>query len=364
MDKKLSVYRGCMLGMAIGDAMGYTVDTKSWAEIQDCYGPNGLLGFDLQEFEYAPVSSYTQFAAFLCNGLLLAISRGKADYLRYVKVALKEWTRSQQFYRDPEQSLCWVAKLPQLRRRNCRDARMLDNLRLDLFGTMDDPKNDNNGPGAITAAVAAAMFYNEKRLSPEQVGTLTGELISLTHGNPETFLSGVVLAYALTGILQEPNVPLADQFLQAIAVMDGQFRSRFFQAEDLAMQLRRAIALVKSGTVSPQEGMEQLECMDAPQCLAGAMFACLLYPNDFDCAITTAVNHSGMSAATGAITGAILGAKSGEAFLPDFYLESLDCAQPLALLAEDMVSGTPSSSIFDDSWDHKYVQGLPPEGIY
>ena len=39
-----SAYRGCLLGLAVGDAMGYTVDSKSWAEIQEDYGPNGLLG--------------------------------------------------------------------------------------------------------------------------------------------------------------------------------------------------------------------------------------------------------------------------------------------------------------------------------
>lgn len=356
-------YRGCLLGMAAGDALGYTVDDKSWDEIQLCYGPNGLLGYDLQESEYAQISSYTQVAAFLCNGFLLAISRGKTDYVRFAKVALKEWTRSQQFYRDPEESYCWLAKLPQFRRRNCRDARMLDNLRLEWWGTTEAPRNDNTAPGAITAAVATAMFYNPKRLTPEQVGTLSAQLIALTHGNPETFLSGVVLAYTLAGILHEPTVPLADQFLQAIAVMDGQFRSRFFQAEELAMQLRRAIALAKSGTVTPQEGMEQLECMDAAQCLAGAIFACLMYPNDFDSAIITAVNHSGLSAATGAIVGAILGARLGEDALPEFYLESLECNEILQLLAEDIVCATPTLSVFDDNWDHKYVQGLPPEGI-
>ncbi len=363
MEKNLPFYRGCLLGMAVGDAMGHTVSDKTWEEIQAMYGPNGLLGYDLQDTEYAQISSYTQVAAFLCNGLLLAVSRGKTDYLRFAKVALKEWVRSQQFYRDPEESYCWLAKLPQFRRRNCRDARMLDNLRLEWWGTMDSPRNSNTAPGAITAAVATALFYNEKRLTPEQVGTLTGELIALTHGNPEAFLSGVVLAYALTGILQEPNMPLVDQFLQAIAVMDGQFRSRFFQAEELAMQLRRAISLAKSGTVSPQEGMEQLECMDAAQCLAGAIFTCLMYPNDFDNAIITAVNHSGMSAATGAMVGAIMGAKLGEESLPEFYLESLECGEALAILAEDILRAAPTLSVFDDTWDHKYVQGLPPEDI-
>ncbi len=363
MEDMRSAYRGCLLGLAIGDALGYTIDDKSWKDIQANYGPNGLLGFDLQTQEYAQVTSFTQIATFLCNGLLLSVSRGKSDYVRYGKLALREWTRSQHFYRDPETSFCWVAKLPQFRRRHCRDARMLDNLRLEAYGTMESPKNDNNAPGAITSAVAAGMFYNPKRIAADRMGTLAGELIALTHGNPEAFLSGVVLAYTIAGILQEPAQALEAQFAQAIAVMDGQFRHRFPQSEQLAQQLRGAIALAKAGTVSPQEGMEQLVCLDAAQCLAGAMFACLNYQINFDEAIITAVNHSGLSAAVGAITGAILGAKLGEEAIPDFYLESLECRRVLQTLAEDMACATPAMGLFDDSWDHKYVQGLPPEGI-
>lgn len=363
MEYMRSAYRGCLLGLAIGDAMGCAVDSKSWEEIRQAYGPNGLLGYDLQTGDYAEASSYTQIAAFLCNGLLLSVSRGRTAHLRFGKLALQEWARSQQFYRDPEESLCWISKLPQLRRRNCRDARMLNKLRLNACGTMDAPENDSAAPGAITAAVAVGMFYNPKRMAAEHIGTLAGELIALTHGNPEAFLSGVVLAYTIAGILQEPDCPLQEQFLQAIAVMDGQFGSRFSQAECLARRLRGAIALANSGTVSPQEGMEQLTCLDAAESLSGAMFACLICPEDFDRAIITAVNHSGLSAAVGAVTGGILGAKLTAEGLPEFYLESLETRNALEILAEDMVSATPTAGIFDDSWDHKYVQGLPPEGI-
>lgn len=355
-------HRGCLLGLAVGDALGYTVDSKSWEEIQEAYGPNGLLGYDLQAQDYAPVTSYTQIAAFLCNGLLLCLSRGKSDFLPYCKVALREWTRSQHFYRDPETSHCWLAKLPQFRRRHCRDARMLDNLRLESFGSVDRPKNSNRGPGAITAGIAVGMFYHPRRITAEAVGKLAADLIALTHGNPEAFLSGAVLAYVITGILHDPHHLLEDQFLQAIDAMHYQFHTRFSQSETLARQLKDAIFLAKSGTVSSQEGMEQLFCADASSCLAGAMFACLQSPDDFDNAIITAVNHSGMSAAVGAITGAILGAKLGEEALPDFYLESLECTDALKVLAEDMACGTPTLGLFDDSWDHKYVQGLPPEG--
>ena len=71
-----SAYRGCLLGLAVGDAMGYTVDAKTWAEIQEDYGPNGLLGYDLVN-GYADVTSNTQLAAFTCNGLLLGLTRGQ-----------------------------------------------------------------------------------------------------------------------------------------------------------------------------------------------------------------------------------------------------------------------------------------------
>lgn len=363
MENLFGAFRGCLLGLAVGDAMGYTIDDKSWPEIQENYGPNGLLGYDLQDAEYAQVTSYTQIAAFLCNGLLLSISRRKPDHIRCCQLALREWTRSQHFYRDPESSLCWLAKIPSFRRRQCRDARMLDNLRVEAYGTMEKPKNNNTAPGAITAAVAVGMFYQPRRMSAEEIGPLTGEIIALTHGSPEAFLPGVVLAYTIAGILQEPEASLEDQFLQAISVMDGQFRSRFPQAETLARQLRKAVRMAKSGTAVPQEGMEALGCLDAGQCLAGAMFACLTAPEDFDAAIITAVNHSGLSAAVGAMTGAILGAKLGEDALPAFYLESLECSHVLQTIADDMACGTPALGLFDDAWDHKYVQGLPPEGV-
>lgn len=364
MEATASAYRGCMLGMAVGDALGYTVDGKTLSEIRDCYGPNGLLGYDLQETEYAMITSYTQIAAYLSNALLLSVSRGKGDPVSYAKLGLREWTRSQQFYRDPEVSYCWVTKCPQFRRRYCRDARMLDTLRLQAYGAPESPQNDNNAPGAITTAVAVGMFYNHRRLSPEQIGTLTGQIIGLTHGNPEAILSGVVLAYAIAGILQEPDCPLDQQFRQAIGAMDGQFRARFPVAEDLAQQLRGAIALAQSHTVAGEEGMEQLECVDAAGCLAGAIFASLRNPEDFDSAMITAVNHSGLSAAVGAITGAVLGAKLEEEALPAFYLESLEGVLALQTLAEDLACGTPALGLFDDAWDLKYVQGLPPEGIF
>ena len=73
MESRLSSCRGCLLGLAVGDAMGYTVDDMDWETICENYGPNGLLGYDLQK-DYAEVTSYTQIAAFVANGLLLGLA--------------------------------------------------------------------------------------------------------------------------------------------------------------------------------------------------------------------------------------------------------------------------------------------------
>ena len=81
MENRLSAYKGCLLGLAIGDAMGYTIDHKTLAQIREDYGPNGLLGYDLAN-GYADTTSYTQIAAYVCNGLLFGMTRGQ---LRGVK---------------------------------------------------------------------------------------------------------------------------------------------------------------------------------------------------------------------------------------------------------------------------------------
>ena len=76
--------------------------------------------------------------------------------------------------------------------------------------------------------------------------------------------------------------------------------------------------------------------------------------------MSAAVNHSGRSAAVGAVTGAILGARLGEEALPDFYIECLEPAEVLRELADDLYTGCPmerGNKLFDLDWDYKYLHG-------
>lgn len=365
---KQNFYRGCLLGMAVGDAMGYTVDDRSLEQIRQDYGPEGLLGYDLVN-GYADVSSYTQLAAFAGNGLLLGLTRGQmqgimAPYVRYIALAEREWAQTQRYSGNPERSICWVSRDRELRGRRCMDTRMLDRLNRGDTGTPEAPKNDSTHPGSLTNAVAVGLFFDLQRMNPRQIGPLGAEAVALTHGDPGTFLSGAVLAYVIAGIIQDPDTALQDHFTQAAQVVAVQFGGTFPQAVELKHQLARTRTLANNGSLSPRTAMEHLKCTTAPEVLAGAMYACLKNPGDFDAAMVTAVNHSGRSCAVGAVAGAVLGAALGEEALPEFYLECLEPAGTLRILADDLRLGCPMGKramLFDDTWDHKYVQGLPPE---
>ena len=359
MPREIPVFRGCFLGMAIGDAMGYTVEELSLREIRAEYGPDGLLGYDLRNGS-AEVTSYTQVAAYVANALLIHVTRGKpGNQIQYVSAAMREWVKRQHFPRDPAKSVFWVSQIPELRRKFCRDARMMDAMRQETLGTPEKPINSAATPGAILAGAAVGMAFDPARMDPKDIGRVAMQSVALTHGDPEAFLSAAVLAYTVAGLIQAPEEPLKNQFAFAIDAVQALYGKRFPKANDLAEHLRRVMDMAFAPGANPVQDMEILSCRTAGQCLAGAVYACLSSRMDFDTAMITAVNHSGRSAAVAAVTGAIMGLLLTEEKLPEFYVESLAAAKVLRTLADDLAQGSPTRGLFDDSWDHKYTQGLP-----
>ena len=360
MDRETMV-RGCLLGLAVGDAMGHPIEKKTWDEITESYGPNGLLGYDLMDGT-ADVTSYTQFAAYACNGLLLGACRGHYDrYIRYVALSLREWAKFQQFWGGNEKTFCWISHIPQLRRRLCMDTRITDALRKENLGTLETPGFVPDGPAFMTVAVAAALMYDPAKQTPYQMRRLAAESVALVSGDRMTILAGAYLATALVSILQNPQMPLYEHFTNACEDMQEQFCDDYPEVTELNILLTRTMELTRDSEVSPLAAMTMLDCRTGANCLAGAVYASLIHPANFDEGMIAAVNHSGNSAATGALTGAILGAKLGAEELPEFYLESLEAAPYLEELAHDMVAGRQTMLIFDDHWDQKYVQGLPSQ---
>lgn len=357
-------YRGCLLGLAVGDAMGYTVDSRSWQEIREDYGPNGLLGYDLVN-GYADVTSYTQIAAFTCNGLLFGLTRGQmlgkmAPFIQYIALSSREWAASQRAWGRPSKCYCWLLRKSELCTRRCMDTRMLDTLSRQRPGTLETPVNNFDSPAGITSAIGVGLFYNPDRMEQAEVDLLGAEAVALTQGSPTAFLAGAVLAHMISRLLDNPKASLKAVTLEAVEAMKEQFSHQYSQAFEVATAIRHAITYAESPGLNPVDVMERLSCNDGARVLAGAVYACLAAREDFDTAMILAVNHSGRSAAVGAIAGAILGLRLGEEALPDFYLECLEPAETLRELADDLYTGCPmekGNKLFDLDWDYKYLGG-------
>lgn len=357
-------FRGCLLGMAVGDAMGYPVDPLSLNDIRENYGPNGLLGYDLAN-GYADVTSYTQLGAFTCNGLLIAMTRGQmmgrmAPLVKYVGLSSREWMASQRPWGRPERTFCWLLQRPDICRRFCMDTRMMDTLSREQLGTLESPVNSFITPSSLTTAIGVGLFFHPDRMRQSELDRLGAETVALTHGGPQAFLAGAALAHLISRSLWAPQIPLKKLVLETAHVIHTRYSGQYPQCGELTTLLRLAAAMEAEVHLPTWEVMEKLHCESAVQVLAGAVYACLAGGEEFDAAMIIAVNHSGRSAAVGAVAGAILGVRLGEEALPEFYTDCLESADTLRELADDLWTGCPmeqGNRLFDADWDHKYIHG-------
>lgn len=365
MISKRDAYRGCLLGLAIGDAMGYPVDTKTFQQIQEEYGPYGLMGYDLRN-GYAEVSSHTQLAAFSCNGLLLGLTRGQvygkmAPFVRYVGLAQQEWAIGQRRYDQPSRNHCWVFRVSDMRHRHCTDTRMVETLNRGKLGSLEDPVNLYDTPASLASAIAVGIFADSGRLKQAEVDRLGAECVALTHGHPLSFLPGAMVANLITGCLRHPDQRLKILIKNALRALQEQFIREYPRdVSRITALVEQAVSLAEERLEQPFEVMERLKCDTGAEVLAGALYAAMLCEEDFDNALIISVNHSGRSAAVSSLTGAILGARLGEGALPDFYMDGLFIADVLRELAGDLVQGCPmvqGSRLFDGDWESKYLHG-------
>lgn len=93
--KNLDKYRGCLIGGAAGDALGYAVEFLSEDAIFDKYGKNGITEYELIN-GVAQISDDTQMTLFTANGLLIGTTRGMTrgimgSYPSYISYCYMDW---------------------------------------------------------------------------------------------------------------------------------------------------------------------------------------------------------------------------------------------------------------------------------
>lgn len=359
MNKRLlrDRFRGCLVGGAAGDALGYPVEFQHETEIRSRYGAFGITGYDLfKGFDKALVTDDTQMALFTAGGLLrCAALRQSGEPLpeqECIRRAYLDWLFTQQNefaphpFRKvqggdlPERDGHFVPRLMEERWLYARRApgnTCLTALESGGQGSFSAPLNNSKGCGGIMRTAPAGLYA----ASPEEAMLLGAEAAVLTHGHPLGYMPAGVLSYLVYGAAKTDQ-PLDTVTAHALDAADRLFE-KIPAAKPYLPALRnlteRALRFAADDTCTDHEAIAALgEGWVGEEALAVALYCALRYQDDFDGCLIAAVNHDGDSDSTGAIAGNILGARLGLSGIPAAFTASLEgvpllCETADALLA-------------------------------
>lgn len=322
----LDRYLGCLLGGAVGDALGYPVEFMGEAAIRARYGPDGIQTLG-EAGHPAPISDDTQMTLFAANAIVYA-KKQKTDLRAALWLAWREWLGTQgdtSRMEDPARPRMWLYDQLRLHALRAPGNTCLQAIRTSPEGgTMERPVNNSKGCGTVMRAapfglaVHCESTHTQKDLI-RSVHHMAAMDAALTHGHPLAWASSSLLAQLVFYVVQQR--PDRDYRLEeAIPQM-------VFPEDQTARKLLdRAVALALDHTISDLDGIHALgEGWVAEEALAIALFCAVRHQNDFAAAIRSAVNHKGDSDSTGAICGNLLGAWLGkEAVEAAFDLANLE----------------------------------------
>lgn len=362
--------RGCMIGGAIGDALGWPIEFKSERQITNKYWPNGIRKYDLNAAGEAEITDDTQMALFTANGILYGetvnLLHGTSKPPRhYVAVAYQDWLCTQEDRAKTDikpGGISWLNAMEGLRHRRGPGVTCLQAL-----------QKQNPAPGQIADYIEAALNSSKgcggiMRVAPmglrrwSDIAALDYEgaqLAAITHGHALGYMPAAVLVHIINRIVYPVDLQfsLKDIILEARDTVSELFRDNPFLQRMCAI-IERAIDLAEHSEADDLENIHRLgEGWVAEETLGIALYCALKYQNDFSAGVIAAVNHKGDSDSTGAVTGNILGALVGYEAIEEKWKEKLELKEVLLEMSDDLAKGVPvteSGCCEDEAWIRKY----------
>lgn len=321
-------YCGCLLGGAIGDALGWPVEFAPLCSIKGKYGKEGIRDFDLKN-GIAEITDDTQMTIFTADGLLKSavksFDNNKIPDIKDVYNSYQDWLNTQrQGFKPSDKG--WVANIETLYANRAPGGTCLGALSSGEMGTIENHINNSKGCGGVMrTAPAGLMYYKNPKIAFE-----TGaRCAAITHGHPGGYLPGGVQAAIIANLIQGKNLEEAvDNSVEILKTYDGN--------EDTTRLIKKAKELANSD-VDPEDAIKEIgEGWVGDEAIAIAVYCALKSPDNFEKAILMSVNHDGDSDSTGAITGNILGAYLGIEAIPQKWISSVELSTELTQLAQDL----------------------------
>lgn len=321
-------FAGCLLGGAVGDALGAPVEFMSLSEIRRRFGPQGIRHYSPAYGRLGAITDDTQMALFTAEGLIQAYDRGRERgiwhppsmvyqaYLRWLETQLGPSALSTS---GPHAG--GLLSIPELHARRSPGGTCLSALQSARAGTVNEPINDSKGCGGVMRVAPVGLAGYD----PFRLGT---EVAAITHGHPSGYLAAGVLSAVIAEII-------AGRDLRGAILLAREELQRHAGHEECLAAVDKALQLAEQCLAAP-ETVEMLGAgWVAEEALAISLF-CALVAEGFESGVVLAVNHSGDSDSTGAIAGGILGAMLGKGSIPSHRLDQLELREVIEQMAMDL----------------------------
>lgn len=332
-------FRGCLLGGALGDALGWPVEFCSLQEIIERFDSSGIREPVANNDGLYEITDDTQMTLFTAEGCLQAWTAARhfgppPDFRKQIYNAYRRWLYTQQEGGMGEGG--WLLSVQPLHNRRAPGGTCTAYLAPENPGLPEVPVNDRKGCGGIMRTAPCGLIATRIIAGgPLEIARFAFKLGSLaaalTHGHPSGYLPAGYLAALISALCQgselEPAIELA---LEVLKAQQG--------CGETIAAIEKAVALSMDTELSASP--ETIELLGGgwvgEEALAISLYCSLKAQDDVIKALQLAVNHSGDSDSTGSITGNILGALHGESALPVTWLQHLELSGVIWQMGEDL----------------------------
>lgn len=336
--KTLEHFEGCLLGGAVGDALGAPVEFMTLEEIKDRFGPEGIDNFSPAYGKTGAITDDTQMALFTAEGLILSRARQAEDpasdqvtlsvyhaYLRWLSTQLSD-AGENMINRHGTCSMLdgILISFRELHARRAPGNACLSSLQSGVMGTPQQPINNSKGCGGVMRIAPVGLVE-----PPERVFDAACKIAAITHGNPTGYLAAGCMALIIQEII-------SGQDLKTALEKAGQVLEAHQHHHACSHALAKALEAYQHQPVAFETVASLGQGWIAEEALAIGVYCALAAGTDFKKGITLAANHGGDSDSTGAITGNLLGALLGRTAIPEKYLNNLELAHLIAEIAGDL----------------------------
>ena len=336
----VDIAQGCLLGGAIGDALGAPVEFMSLDEIRHKYGPEGIQEFDKAYGTVGAITDDTQMTLFSAEGLIRAKVRFDAKGIcapeSVVAYAYQRWLWTQgekcSEFAISEGCRGWLVDIQELHSRRAPGVTCLSALR---SWDQSEAKNDSKGCGTVMRSAPFGFM--------EAAAELAWKCAEITHGHIEAKVSAAIFAQTIQSMVLGHS--LENAILEA---------ARLYSDSESTRLILLAIDLSSSDMVAENAISRLGQGWTADEALAIGVYCASKCRGDFELGVRMAINHDGDSDSTGSICGNLLGVIVGYEGLPSRWRDSVELVDVIVQIAIDLVADLPRDPRMFDLFHENY----------